>query len=181
MIDAQLVRSLSATPIDPNVWRAMVGEHRRFLDGKQSHYGTWELLSAAGLPLALWKGPKSATGTQINLSFGNLQGLDLTWAVLPCAAMPGVNATGQSLRGAVLSRSLLTDSQLDDTDFSLAKLEYVDFSRSSLRNACFRKALLMKADFENCDLTGADFRGAKLEGAKFPGAILDGVLGEIPG
>lgn len=177
-IDHALLRSLTQTPMPLEEWKAHVRAHAAFLDGCAGQsWGRWQVLSVSGLPLAVWNGPSSETGTQLNLNLANLRGLPLEWACLACAAFPGVNAAGQSFRGAELGRVLLTDAMLDDADFSLARLEHADLSRASLRRASFRKAILTDADFERCDLRGADFRGARLRGARFPGALTEGALG----
>lgn len=177
-IDHDFLRSLARAPMPLAEWQDHLRAHAEFLDGcAGSSWGSWQVLSVSGLPLAVWMGPSSEAGKQLNLNLANLCGLPLAWACLACAAFPGVLAAGQSFRGAELGRALLTDAMLDDSDFSLARLERADLSRASLRRASFRKAILTDTDFERCDLRGADFRGAQLRGARFDGALTEGALG----
>jgi len=175
LIDRERLRAMSAAPLTRETWKRHLRAHRKFLDTRGSG-GHWELLAAAGLPLAIWRGAQGE-GEQLNLSFANLAGLDLRLATLVAVGLAGVVAEGQCFRGATLDGSLLADAFLDGADFTMAKLERVDFSRASLRGACFKKAHLLEADFEGCDLTAADFTGAKVNGAKFRGAVMADVIG----
>ncbi|MFV8749696.1 pentapeptide repeat-containing protein [Nannocystaceae bacterium ST9] len=177
-IDHAFLRSMTQSPMSAEDWRRCLDEHAAFLDSCQyARWGSWQVLSVSGLPLAVWDGTTGSEGKQINLNFANLTGLSLEWACIPCAGLPGVMAEGVCFRGAELSRSLLTDAALDGADFSLARLDHVDFSRASLRGANFKKAIVSDADFENCDLRGADFRGAKFARTRLVGANTEGALG----
>ncbi len=159
--------------IDKQEWKVMLRAHQIFI--RNSSFGRWQILTVAGLPMALWEGGKNEG--QINLSIVDLKDIDLKFATLTRAALVGVLAEKQSFRGVTLINSIMTDSFLDGADFSMGRLEDIDFSRSSMRGAKFNKANLTGADFENCDLSGADFTGAKLERATFTHAKLEGVIG----
>lgn len=178
-IDRALLDSLRRPPMSRDEWQQALDEHAEFVRDVKPAWGSgFEVLDVSGLPLAVWRGRPSSAGKQLNLNLADLRGLPLEWANLACAAFPGVNAEGQSFRGATLTYALLTDARLDGADFSLARVGDADFSRASLRGASFRKAIVTDADFEGCDLTGADFRGAtRLERARFKDALLDGALG----
>jgi uncharacterized protein YjbI with pentapeptide repeats len=177
-IDRGAVEQLRQPPITAAAWRSIVRDHDEFVaTAKPGIFGKWQVLEVAGLPLAVWGGETSKQGKQLNLNLGNLTGLDLSWAPLPFAALPGVFAEGIVFRGATLSSSLLTDARLDRADFSMTKCERADFSRSSLRGASFKKALLIDTDFEDCDLEGADFRGARVKGARLVGAKIEKAIG----
>ena len=170
-------RDLAEASPEINVkkWRELVSNHTRFLANGGSE-GTWQVLSAAGVHLALYESGHHYGGEQASFERKKIpagfsaEGANLPWANLSSAMVEQVN-----FAQCDLSHSLATDSYFRGSDFSGANLTGVDFSRSDLRDCNFSGANLTGADFENVDVSGSDFTGAILEGARFPGANLAGV------
>ena len=87
------------------------------------------------------------------------------------------------LRGADLSRTVLSGANLScanlkgafltDADFSGADLERADFSGADLFRADLNGANLSNADLSYANLNRANLRGANLDGADLRGANLD--------
>ena len=92
-----------------------------------------------------------------DLSWANLNGLNLDGAVFAKAALKLAFCKGCSLVGA---------------DFSGANMRGVNLEGCDLRGAVFRDANLEGAHMLGTDLTGADFAGANLKLANFDGAVL---------
>ncbi len=177
-IDQKLINTLASAPMTAEAWAAALFEHQTFLSYVRptANYA-WQVLDFAGLPMAMWVGPTTERGKQLNLNLGNLTGLKVEGTNLEAAGLPGVKAPQVSFRSTNFRLALLTDAQLDGADFSNAKLEFTDFSRASLRGASFRNARIDNTDFENADLRDCDFTGASFNGPKLTGAKLDGAKG----
>ncbi len=178
-MDRAMIESLaqSTPPLDKKAWKALVEEHRRFLQNGGAG-GSWQLLSVSGLPLNMYVGAQASEGTQAVLRLKNIAGTQAKKADLSYADLSGCYAKEANFTQADLTRSVATDAIFDGALFEGAKLQYTDFSGSRLGGANFRHADLTGADFECADLTGADFSGAILEGSRFPGATLNGVIDE---
>lgn len=176
-LDGAMMRQMaqSKPPVTAKEWKALLKKHKAFLDAGGGN-GTWHILEASGLLLAVFEGYKPAEGEQASLYLRQLPaGFDARKAKLSWMNGCGLFAEGVDLCGASLKKSVLCDSSLAGARFDGADLSGVDFSRADLRGASFKKAVLTGADFEACDLTGADFTGARVDEARFPGARLSGV------
>jgi hypothetical protein len=180
-MDIAMIESLakSTAPLGKKEWKAIVDEHKRFLQSGGAG-GSWQLLSVSGLPLNMYIGAQANEGTQAVLRLKNIAGAQAKKADLSYADLAGCYAKDANFSQADLSHAVATDAILEGAQFEGAKLQRVDFSGSRLAGANFRKADLTGADFECADLTGADFSGAILEGARFPGAILKDIIDTPP-
>ena len=84
----------------------------------------------------------------------------------------GADLRGRSLRFSKLNRSILTNADLREVDFSGADLSYADLRRSKLSGADFRDANLRGARFEGSTgesiiFTRANLQDAFLSGIRF--------------
>ncbi len=102
----------------------------------------------------------------------DLQGVDLSRAILPEAVLTQIDLRKATLSDADLSGATLTQAHLGGAFLSQANLEGAFLPEANLKGADLRKANLRKADLTGADLTGADLTGADLTGAK--GAELKG-------
>ncbi len=111
--------------------------------------------------------------------------VDLRWANLCEASLPGVclgsvnlseaNLSGADLNGSELRKSDMIRANLGGADLTRADLRAADLSeadlsganltRANLNNANLREASLAGASLNNADLTGANLRDADLSGA----------------
>lgn len=99
--------------------------------------------------------------------------------------LDGVNFNGINLRGKLIYKSSIKNTNMNsatlsgayfiESDFSLSKFDNsncknVDFSSSILFGCSFKNARLNGANFENANLDYADLRGSLLNKCKFDGA-----------
>ena len=94
----------------------------------------------------------------------DLQGVDLSRAILPEAVLTQIDLRKATLSDADLSGATLTQAHLGGAFLSQANLEGAFLPEANLKGADLRKANLRKADLTGADLTGA--KGAELKGAK---------------
>jgi uncharacterized protein YjbI with pentapeptide repeats len=95
----------------------------------------------------------------IDLSDLDLQGIDLSGAVLL-----GVRFDRSNLRGANLSRALITKSSMRDVDLSDADLYKAEIDKTALTNACLLRAVLEGMEAGEVDLRSADLSGSRARG-----------------
>ncbi|YAF98486.1 MAG: pentapeptide repeat-containing protein [Nodularia sp. CChRGM 3473] len=84
------------------------------------------------------------------------------------------NLSFLNLQGVDLSETNFHSTQLQNTNLQGANLHNSDFGRASLTRANLRDANVSKAYFNHADLEGADLRGADLSNAYFSNANLRG-------
>jgi uncharacterized protein YjbI with pentapeptide repeats len=106
----------------------------------------------------------------------DLQGVDLTGAVLRDASFARAILRGAKLAGVEAPEARFTSADLAGADLSRANLRGADFTRTTLRGAKLAGADLRRARFFNADLTDADLSGALLTGADLSTAVLDHAL-----
>ena len=96
----------------------------------------------------------------------DLQGVDLSRAILPKAVLTQIDLRRATLSDADLRGTTLTQAHLGGAFLSQANLEGAFLPEANLKGADLRKANLKGADLTGADLTGADLTGADLTGAK---------------
>jgi uncharacterized protein YjbI with pentapeptide repeats len=116
-------------------------------------------------------------------------GIDWRRCLLESHDFSGADLTGAVLRDASLTRSILSEAQLQGVDgrnarfvaadlrgadLSKAVLLSADLTRANLAGAKLAGADLRRARFFSADLRGADLTQAQLEGADFLYATLEG-------
>lgn len=131
--------------------------------------------------------------TDLTLSHGNYEGIDLRYA-----DMKQSDLSRSNLRGCILLGTKFIGCRLQGTDFSYSLISEADFSYSDLKDAVFYNtegaqglpdpdswempgfvpvrfegADLERADFEEANLAGAIFTGANLTATNFKGANLE--------
>lgn len=176
-MDLAMIEDLasSGSPLSDDAWTQLLGQHELFLESGGAG-GSWQSLSAAGLPLCIYQGATGPEGEQLVVRLKNIAGKSAATRSLEFADLSGAYAAELDLSGARISGAIAIDSIFDGANFEGAVLKSVDFSGARLKGANFRNADLTGADFECCDLTGADFTGATLDGSRFPGAILEDAI-----
>ena len=102
----------------------------------------------------------------------NLEGANLTGAVLTGADLTGANLYGAKLEGANLTDVKLTGANLYGAILIRANLYGAILIRAKLTNAISFFATLTGANLTGANLTGAFLTGANLSGANLYGAIL---------
>jgi uncharacterized protein YjbI with pentapeptide repeats len=105
----------------------------------------------------------------------NLQGVDLSGAVLRDASfkradLSAANLSGADARRAKFVSAVLHETRFDDANLVQADLTKADLIGASLRNVDLTRARLFRADLSDADLTGARLQGADLLNADFSGA-----------
>ncbi|MBC1196802.1 pentapeptide repeat-containing protein [Microcystis aeruginosa BLCCF158] len=99
----------------------------------------------------------------------DLQGVDLSLAILPNAVLTQTNLRGAILNDANLSGAILYSADLRETWFRQAYLREAYLRQADLRQANLRQANLTEADLTGADLKGADLTGAIYsDGTKWP-------------
>ena len=88
-----------------------------------------------------------------------------------------LDAGRADVRDAKLERAVLALANLQDTDFSGAKLIETNFTGAKFPGAIFLDAILKNADLRGASLTGAIVRDANFEGANLDGADFRGAVG----
>jgi uncharacterized protein YjbI with pentapeptide repeats len=106
----------------------------------------------------------------------DLQGVDLSGAVLRDASFSRASLQGVKLAGAEAPEVRFTSADMTGADLSGAVLRGADFTRTVLRGGSLARADLRQARFFRADLRGVDFQGAELAGADLSGALLEGAL-----
>ena len=134
--------------------------------------------------------------TELNLSSGNYESLDLRYAFFQKS-----NLSASQMRHCLLVGANFKGSHLIETDLSFSSIHEVDFSNCQLQGAIFRQvegasglqeppnwemagylpvrfngANLENANFSRANLQGACFVGANLKGVDFTGANLEKAL-----
>lgn len=103
---------------------------------------------------------------------------DLTRANFANAELQYADFRKAQLNEAILTGTILLESNCDEADFTNADLRDADLSESSFQYAVFRNADLSGANLNNADLSFADFTGANLQGATLLGASIEETLFE---
>lgn len=85
-----------------------------------------------------------------------------------------VNLIARDLQGMELSNAILTESNLQRSNLSGTDLRWSDLSGTKLNNTVLANADLRGAKLIGADLRQADLRGARLNFADLSGALLDG-------
>ncbi len=101
-----------------------------------------------------------------------LNGADLTQAILQGAILQGVNLQRVYLEGADLSKADLGKANLSQADMRSANLTQADLSEADLTGAKLTQADLTGAKLTQADLTGADLTGADMFAANLTQADL---------
>lgn len=104
------------------------------------------------------------TNAVISLDLADLDGVELTEAVLGKA----------DLNGANLRRATMFMAGLQDTDLHGAELSHAVLAEADLRGADLRGATLTSASLDNADLTNVNLSEAVMDAATFRDAILSG-------
>jgi uncharacterized protein YjbI with pentapeptide repeats len=117
-----------------------------------------------------------------DLSYGNLQQIDLRnqdlhqvklyRANLSAADLDDTNLSGSDLSKAQMNRADLSNANLERARLSRTDLSQADLFRANLRGARLSNATLAHADLSQADLTGADLTKADFSGAKLLDTIV---------
>lgn len=170
------LKAYNNIPLSSTDMNKIIEKHHQFLN-TGGEGGAWQVLIVGGRTFGMYKNKLHDKGQQATLDLQHINaGINTQSLNLPYASWCGCYAKGQNFSKAILTGSLMTDAQLEKTDFSDAILKNVDFSRANLSHANFSNADLRGADFENCILTQANFKGALLDGSQFKGALFNGVI-----
>lgn len=89
----------------------------------------------------------------------------------------GANLDKADLNGVDLSNAILIDADLDETNLSNANLSGADLTDADLGKANLTGANLSKANFTKADLEDANLTNANVTDAIFTGADLERVIG----
>jgi len=93
----------------------------------------------------------------------NLQGVDLTGAVLRDGSFKRADLTGADLSGVDARRVKFVSATLKDAILDSARLVQSDLTSADLTGASLRDADLTRAKLFRTDLRGADLTGARLD------------------
>ena len=107
----------------------------------------------------------------------SLEHIDLKYARLNAADLPGISMPRADCQYADMSQSDLSNANFCGADMrhanmSSATLTGASFCDATLRYVKFNSAVLCDVDFRGADLRGADLCGADIRGADFRGAML---------
>ncbi|OCQ91215.1 hypothetical protein BCD64_24710 [Nostoc sp. MBR 210] len=118
--------------------------------------------------------PKSLASEQLDLSYtdlrganlssGNLAGVNLYQANLSGVNMAGANLSGAILCAANLSQANLVGANLAEAIISAANLSGANLAKANLTKANFYLANLSQTNLQDAILEGANFREAKFSG-----------------
>ena len=100
----------------------------------------------------------------MDLSDGNLQGVNLSGLLLAQSNLSGGNLYEAKFEGTDLSDAILIEANLKNTNFTNA----------ILCGATLRKANLQRADMQWANIKGADFTYANVAGVNWKNALYDG-------
>ena len=135
----------------------------------------WRQLAAFLLAIILfgWISPARALDYPPPRSFSNAElkgrnfsGETLRAAEFSNANMELANFANADLRGAVMSASVMTQTNLHGADLSIAMVDQVNLTGSDLSDAVLSETLLLRTIFADVDITGADFSDAILDRAQ---------------
>lgn len=101
----------------------------------------------------------------------DFSGIDLSWASLNGASLPGVNFVEGILKGIDLRHSNLQGGEFMDAIFEGAKL-----SGANLSNANLEGANLNHADLSQTILIATNLKGVNLKGTNLSGALLQDAI-----
>lgn len=104
----------------------------------------------------------------------NLEGADLSGAVLRDTSFQRANLKGANLSGINGFRTRFVSADLRGADLSNADLSEADFTKADLSGAILKNTDLRRARFFRATLRGADLTGADLEMADLLHADLSG-------
>ncbi|HEX6141538.1 MAG TPA: pentapeptide repeat-containing protein [Geminicoccaceae bacterium] len=93
----------------------------------------------------------------------NLQGVDLTGAVLRDGSFKRADLTGADLSGVDARRAKFVSATLKNATLDAARLVQSDLTTADLTGASLRDADLTRAKLFRADLRGADLTGAQLD------------------
>ncbi len=116
----------------------------------------------------------SARLTGAKLTRANLQGANLGRACLVWARLEQGQLQGADLRRAELSGAVMEDAQILRADLRGAVLRWSRLDHADLRGARLDNALLLETKFEHADLRGLDLTRARAETAYLSHARLEG-------
>ncbi|MFG2001018.1 pentapeptide repeat-containing protein [Spirillospora sp. NPDC048911] len=180
-LDPERIRAMAEAgePLTRDALAALAQEHARWLatgGGEAMGRGwSWQVLIAAGLPLAIYNGPAGDDGFQASIRNEPIEtGADLRGFVLPLADLTAIFGEKLDFSNADLRGATITDAQIPNVCLRGADLSYADLSRSNLRGADLTGAKLIGTDLEGTDFTDADLTDADLTDAKVPGTLFIG-------
>lgn len=101
----------------------------------------------------------------------DFSGIDLSWASLNGASLPGVNFVEGILKGIDLRHSNLQGGEFMDAIFEGAKLSGADLSNANLEGANLNHADLSQTILIATNLKGVNLKGTNLSGALLQDAI----------
>lgn len=101
----------------------------------------------------------------------DFSGIDLSWASLNGASLPGVNFVEAILKGIDLRHSNLQGGEFMDAVFEGAKLSGADLSNANLEGAN-----LIYADLSQTILIATNLKGVNLKGTNLSGALLQDAI-----
>lgn len=111
---------------------------------------------------------KQRTQEQINESYANKDGQDLSMSDLQGAtfmeaSLRGTDFHGSDLRGAMFTKAVLYRANLSGADLSDALIDRAVLNGADLSNAVLRGAWMALTDLGGTDITGADFTDAIID------------------
>jgi len=109
----------------------------------------------------------------LNLSWANLEGANLSQTDLERTNLQGANLKGTNLQGADLGKTLLAGADLSGANLLGADLEKANLQGANLTNANLQKADLEKANLTNARLDGANLQDADGEDGEGAEMLLD--------
>ena len=118
----------------------------------------------------------SPPSTLVSATSDSVQQLLSTKKCLGCN-LRGANLDKADLNGVDLSNAILIDADLDETNLSNANLSGADLTDADLGKANLTGANLSKANFTKADLEDANLTNANVTDTIFTGADLERVIG----
>lgn len=120
---------------------------------------------------------REGSWTDVEVSGGQLAGLDLTGTSLRRVRLLRPRLSGAVLAEAELKDVIIRDAKLDLANFRHATLTRVRFIDCQLTEAAFGGAKLFDVTFTGCDLSSAEFSAANLRQVDFHGSTLTSLQG----
>ena len=120
----------------------------------------------------LWVESERTSGKQANLQGADLQGQDLSQALLLGANLEQANLQGANLQGTVLQQANLSGACLQGANLERANLWGAYLMQADLQEGCLRRAKAKFADFREANLLQTDLRQANLWGVNFSDAVV---------
>lgn len=126
------------------------------------------IVALALIWLVLGARPAMAAVDTVNYSNANLQDQDFSYADLSgktfvSAEMRGINLQGANLTNAILTKGVMLHANLRDANLTDALVDRVFLVGSDLRNAILDGAIMTRTSFDDVTITGADFTDAILD------------------